>query len=230
MTDFLRRVRCMTSLASAKLSLEPVPKWIRATVEGRFVVDSKRAQLVRQGTDGKPCTYAVPPEDVVGDLPDEARVDVDGFVAVDWDAVDAWYEEAEEVGVHPRDPKMRIDVRASSRHVVVERDGVRLAESHRPVLLFEDVPKLPIRYYLSHDDVDLRLLEPGGKRTQCPYKGEASHHHVWVGDRRIDDLAWTYPTPLREVEPIRGLIAFYNERVDVTVDGERQERPRTPFS
>lgn len=209
--------------------LEPTPKWVRAVAGGRVVADSRRARIVRPPR-SPPRTYAFPPEDVDDALPAEARVEVDGHVAVQWDAVDHWFEESEEVFVHPRDPHKRIDVLRSRRHVVVELDGERLAESHRPVLLFEDVPSLPVRYYLQLDDCDLGRLRRSERRSACPYKGFARYFDVKVGDRWRDGLAWTYPAPFREVDPVRGLVSFWNERVDLVVDGERLERPESPFS
>lgn len=209
-------------------ALEPTPKWVRAVVGGRVVADSRRAVLVRPPR-SPPRTYAFPPADVT-DAPEEARVEVDGYVALQWDAVDHWFEESEEVFVHPRDPHTRIDVLRSRRHVVVERDGQRLAESQHPVLLFEDVPNLPVRYYLPLDDCDLSRLRRSDHHSACPYKGFADYFDVRVGGRWMRDLAWTYPAPFREVDPVRGLVAFWNERVDLTVDGERLERPRSPFS
>jgi uncharacterized protein (DUF427 family) len=147
-----------------------------------------------------------------------------GYVIVDFDAFDAWYEEDERNVGHPRDPFHRIDIVHSSRHVRVERDGELLAESTRPRLLFE--PPLPVRYYLSPEDVRADLLAPSETRTACAYKGEASYLSL-AGE---DDVAWTYPEPLREASEVRDRIAFFNERVDVVVDGERRERPITPWS
>jgi len=211
-------------------TLEPTPKRIRAVLDGRVVADPRRAMTVRP-PHPPPRTYAFPQEDVDDEaVPPGARVDVDGHVALQWDAMDHWFEESEEVFVHPRDPQKRIDVLRSGRHVVVERDGERLAESRRPVLLFEDVPALPVRYYLQPDDCDLTRLRRSESRSACPYKGFARYYDVRVGDAWIPDLAWTYPAPFREVDPIRGLVAFYNEKLDLIVDRERLERPKTPFS
>jgi len=142
----------------------------------------------------------------------------------EWGAMDAWFEEDEEVFVHPRDPYTRVDILASSRHVQVEVDGVTLAETRRPTLLFET--GLPVRYYLPKVDVRLDLLDPGDTTSACPYKGLARY---WSAPG-APDVAWSYPTPLPESQKIAGLVCFYNERVDLIVDGERQARPRTPFS
>ncbi|WP_371494001.1 DUF427 domain-containing protein [Kitasatospora sp. NBC_00374] len=146
-----------------------------------------------------------------------------------WDAVDAWYEEDERVFVHPRSPYTRVDALRSTRTVRVERDGVVLAESSSPVLVFET--GLPTRYYLNPTDVDRTRLIPSDTVTACPYKGTTSGY--WTartGDRLHPDLAWSYGFPTRELQPIAGLIAFYNERTDLFLDGRALERPRTPFS
>ena len=147
-----------------------------------------------------------------------------GYVVVDFDAFGAWYEEDERNVSHPRDPFHRIDILHSSRPVRVELDGEVLAESSRPYLLFET--SLPVRYYLPAEDVRTELLRPSETRTYCAYKGEASY----LSSTGQDDVAWTYTDPLREATEITGRIAFFNERVDLVVDGELLDRPVTPWS
>jgi uncharacterized protein (DUF427 family) len=151
-----------------------------------------------------------------------------GLIRLEWDAMDAWFEEDEEIFAHPRDPYHRVDILSSSRHVRVEVDGVTVAESASPRLLFET--GLPVRYYLPRTHVRMDLLTPTDKVTHCPYKGEASYWSVRAGDTVHADLAWSYRTPLPESEQIAGLVAFYDEKVDVYVDGELQERPATKFA
>jgi uncharacterized protein (DUF427 family) len=112
--------------------------------------------------------------------------------------------------------------------VRVELDGVVVGESRRPHALFET--HLPTRWYLPPEDVDQELIEPSGTVTRCPYKGTASYFSVRVGDRVHDDVAWTYPDPVVECPRIAGLIAFFNERVDLAVDDAPQPRPRSPWS
>lgn len=147
-----------------------------------------------------------------------------GYVIVDFAAFDAWYEEDEPNVGHPRDPFHAIDIVHSSRHVHVERDGVVLAESSRPYLLFE--PPLPVRYYLPTQDVRCDLLQPSPTRSVCAYKGEATYWSV----AGADDIAWSYPAPLRQTAEIVGRITFFNEHADITVDGIRLDRPVTPWS
>ena len=137
-------------------------------------------------------------------------------------------QEDEEVYVHPRDPYSRVDTLHSSPHVQVAIDGVVLADSVKPVLLFET--GLPARYYLPQVDVRMDLLVPTETATACPYKGTARYWSYHAGSTAAKDVAWSYPTPLAESLKVAGLVAFYNERVDLTIDGVPQERPRTPFS
>ncbi|MEV5299916.1 DUF427 domain-containing protein [Amycolatopsis methanolica] len=150
-----------------------------------------------------------------------------GHVRLDFAAMDSWFEEDEEIFVHPRDPRTRVDILASSRHVRIEIDGVTVAESRSPRLLFET--GLPTRYYLPKTDVRLDLLEPSDTITRCPYKGEASYYSVRVGDRLHSDVVWYYRSPLPESQKVQGLVAFYDEKVDVYLDGVKQERPKTKF-
>jgi uncharacterized protein (DUF427 family) len=152
--------------------------------------------------------------------------DLADYVVLDFAKFDWWEEDEPNIG-HPRDPFHRIDIVSSSRHVRLERDGVVLAQSSRPRLLFETL--LPTRCYLPRDDILVPLL-PSAKRTTCAYKGHASYFSPVVGEREVPDLAWTYEHPLREASEVTGLIAFFNERIDVVVDGELLERPITPWS
>ena len=151
------------------------------------------------------------------------------MVRLDWGAMDAWFEEDEQVFVHPRDPYTRVDALRSTREVRVELDGTVLADSTSPVLVFET--GLPTRYYLNRTDVDFTRLTPTDTVTACPYKGTTGGYWAaTIGGRTYPDLAWSYTFPSRELLPISGLIAFYNERVDLVVDGELLERPNTHFS
>jgi uncharacterized protein (DUF427 family) len=150
------------------------------------------------------------------------------YVAFYWARADAWYEEDDEVFKHPRDPYHRVDVLSSSRHVEVRVGGVLVAESRRPRLLFET--GLPVRYYLPKLDVKQELLVPSPTRSRCPYKGEAVYWSVRDGDELLEDIVWSYPAPIPEAPKIENLLAFYNEKTDITVDGVLQERPATKWS
>jgi uncharacterized protein (DUF427 family) len=145
-----------------------------------------------------------------------------GAIRLDWDAMDAWFEEDEEVFTHVRDPYTRLDILPSSRHVRIEVDGVTIAESTSPRLLFET--GLRTRYYLPKTHVRMDLLVPSETTSHCPYKGEAEWWSVRVGDELHPDLAWSYPTPLPESQKVAGLVGFYDEKVDVYVDGVLQDK------
>lgn len=156
-----------------------------------------------------------------------ADPDLAGHVLLDFAAFDAWYEEDELNVAHPKDPFKRIDVLPSSRHVRVSLDGTLLAESARSRILFET--HLPPRYYLPREDVRVELVS-SATRTWCAYKGQASYLSPVGGDGPLADLAWTYLDPKHDAEQVRGLVCFFDERVDVEVDGVRRERPVTPWS
>ena len=150
------------------------------------------------------------------------------LIRFDWDSMDAWFEEDEQVFTHPRDPYTRVDILASSRHVRVEVSGTTIAESTSPRMLFET--GLPVRYYLPKTHIRMDLLTPTESVSHCPYKGQAEYWSVRAGDGVCDDLAWSYRAPFAESQKIAGLIAFYNEKVDIYVDGVLQDRPVTKFS
>ena len=157
------------------------------------------------------------------------RVDIKGHVAFYWDKLDHWFEEDEEVFVHPRDPHHRVDALRSSRQVRVVVGGETVAESDRPVLVFET--DMPVRYYLPKQHVRLDVLTPTDTVTRCPYKGQAHYWSATAGGRTVDDAAWTYTYPLPAVSAVGAHVAFFQERVDeVWVDGEQIERPQTLWS
>jgi uncharacterized protein (DUF427 family) len=117
----------------------------------------------------------------------------------------------------------------STRHVRVELDGAMLAESSSPVMVFET--GLPTRYYFNRTEVSFDHLVPTDTVTSCPYKGMTSAYwSVRIGNELHPDMAWAYDFPTRQLLPIAGLISFYNELVDVIIDGERLPRPKTHFS
>jgi uncharacterized protein (DUF427 family) len=281
------QVRELLASGFGELRHEPTAKRIQAVLGGKTVIDSTRAVLVWEPRRIVP-SYAVPVEDVAGDLAPAGTVlagagaagpgddvgvaladvtalrvldprvpftvhsadgeavdlhaagqvrpgagfrpadeDLAGLVILDFGAFDAWYEEDELNVAHPRDPFHRIDVLPSSRQVRLELDGEVLAVSSRPVLLFETL--LPTRYYLPRADVTAALV-PSPTRTWCAYKGQASYFSASVGGRLVPDIAWSYPDPQHDAARVRDLIAFFDERIDVILDGERRARPVTPWS
>src|SRR5271165_436650 len=237
--------------------VEPAPRRVRGYVDGALVFDTTRAHYVWEIAYYP--QYYIPAADVRMELlqdedhvqklqlgssrlyslssagrtwPSAARVYDSGRVAdsvrFEWDALD-WFEEDEPLILHPRNPYVRVDSLRSHRHIRVELDGVVLAETHSPVLLFET--GLPTRYYIDRTDVVFEHLDTTSTQTVCPYKGFTSQYWaVRIGDAVYPDLAWTYDSPLREVAPIAGMIAFYNEKLDIFVDDTRLARPSTHFN
>jgi uncharacterized protein (DUF427 family) len=226
--------------------IEPAPRRVRAVLNGAFVFDTTAALYVWEWP--KYPQYYIPFEDVNRDLlVDEGKPerlhrgsakryglrvgDVErkgvahlyagdrvpelaNTVRFDWAALDAWFEEDEQVFVHPRDPYTR------------ESDGVVLAESLSPVMVFET--GLPTRYYLDRTDVHFEHLEASDTVSSCPYKGRTTAYWSLAGGER--DIAWSYEFPTGQLQPIAGLIAFYNEKVDTFLDGQLLESPHTHFS
>lgn len=239
--------------------VEPTPRWIRVRLGDELLASSRRALLLIDYGPHRLPTYFIPIDDVRRDALVDASTDAHGretwtvraggkevqrgayafvspegdlsalagHVSFRWDEID-WYEEDERVFVHARDPHKRVDVARSTRHVRVEIDGITVAESRRPTLLFETT--LPARYYLPEADVRMDLLIPSDTVTACPYKGAASYFSMRAGDVARKDIAWTYRSPIPENPRIRNLICFFNEHVDLFVDGEAVPRPTTPWS
>lgn len=237
----------------------PGYKWIRGLLDGRVVVDSRQYQYVweipywpwwffpRHHINAD--LAESPVRDAAPELPDGAvrydvrcgdrtlegaaraypdHVDIGDLVTIDFDALDHWFEEDVEVFVHPRSPYTRIDALASSRHVVVSIDGVEVANTHKPTVLFET--GVPPRFYIPMTDADLTILVGNDRSSSCPYKGDATYFDAHVGGDVVNDVAWTYTLPRPESAPIAGHICFYDEKLDIDIDGERQPRPRTHFA
>jgi uncharacterized protein (DUF427 family) len=203
----------------------------RGDVDEAFLVDEAHLHKLKLGSAQR---YGLRVGDV--ERPGTARLYTESPVAgvagtfrFDWEALDSWFEEDEEVFVHPRNPYTRVDAIRSTRTVRVELQGTVLAESSSPVMVFET--GLPTRYYLNRTEVDFTHLVPSDKRTGCPYKGRTTGSwSVRVGETIHEDLAWAYDFPTRQLSPIAGLIAFYNEKVDIFLDAVELERPVTHFS
>lgn len=214
------------------LFVDPTPRWIRAVRGGETVIDSRRAKMLHQH--GVLARYFFPREDVrwdeLGDLeavaPPGGAPGLEDHVTFAWDDLDAWFEEDEQLIAHAIDPYHRVDVRRTSRHVVVSAGGAVLAETRRAHALFET--GLPTRWYVPREDV-VAALEPSELRTECAYKGVASYVSIRVGDELLENIAWMYPQPRHDAAAVRDLLCFFNEAVDLDVDGERQARPETPW-
>jgi uncharacterized protein (DUF427 family) len=234
---------------------EDSPRRVRGVLGGRTVVDSTRVKLLHErghlprwyfpiedvdrdllvATDhhtrcpfkGEASYFSVSAGDRIAENavwhypePIAGTEWLEGHVAFSFDRLDAWYEEDERVFVHPRDPYHRVDVLSSSRHVRISLDGETLAETTRPKALFET--SLPTRWYIPPEDVNADLLTGRALETSCPYKGTTARY-LDAGDEIA--IGWTYDEVLPAVAGIEGHVAFFDERVDVEVDGERRERP-----
>lgn len=216
-----------------KLLFHEFPRRVRGRFEGETVLDTTRGRLLHE-TGILPVFYA-PVEDLERALleeSDHSRTQsgttpptddaswLRGYAAVYWDAMDSWFDEEQEIRGHLRDPYHRVDIRRSSRHVRVTAHGETIAESRQPVVLFETglgalLPAARRR--------PPRLLEASDTETVCPYKGTANWWSLSLGDRSIDDAAWSYPEPLDEAREARDHISFFGEGIAVEVDGERVE-------
>jgi uncharacterized protein (DUF427 family) len=160
-------------------------------------------------------------------LPEAAGIK--GHLAFYWNKMDRWYEEDEEVFVHPRDPFKRVDVMPSKRHIRIVINGEPIADTRRPRLLFET--NHPVRYYIPHEDIRMDLLVPSATKSRCPYKGPACYWSVKIGDQRFEDMAWGYMDPIPECPKIKGLICFFHERgAEIYVDGEKIPPPKTKWA
>ena len=158
----------------------------------------------------------------------EASAIKDHF-SFEWDKMDKWMEEDEELYKHARDPYKRVDALPSSRHIRVVIDGQTVAETKRPHLLFET--NHPVRYYIPQEDVRMDLLTPSATKSRCPYKGPASYWSVRLGKETFSDLVWGYMETIPECPKIKGLVCFFHERgCDIYVDGELVEQPKTKWA
>jgi uncharacterized protein (DUF427 family) len=198
-----------------------------------------RSELFAPSEDAGPIEFLVNHDVHAGDLvvtggaqlfrnPPDRLAELDGYWTFTWDSGLTWFEEALEVHVHARDPLTRVDVLPSERHVRVELDGEVVAESRRPHALFET--HLPTRWYLPADNVRSEMLVPSDTVTRCPYKGTASYWSVQTPEALHRDVAWYYPDPVVECPRIAGLVCFFNEKVDLFIDGVREARPQSPWS
>jgi uncharacterized protein (DUF427 family) len=136
-------------------------------------------------------------------------------VAFAWRAMDAFYEEDERIVGHAADAYHRIDIRQSSRHLVV-KDGVRpIADTKRPVVLYES--GFAPRWYVPREDIDESALVQADGQTFCPYKGLASYYDI--GDHKR--AAWYYPQAWPEVARISNIVSFEPDEVQVFLDDKK---------
>ena len=234
MTTSAQPIPDYPQMAADRGRIEPAPRRVRGFRGSEPVFDTTSARYVWE-VPYYP-QYYIPVADVRADVLRDGRRGARvfdegpfaGLVRFRWDTL-AWFEEDEPIFGHPRNPYVRVDALRSHRHVTVALDGVELADTVCPVMLFET--GLPTRYYIDRTDVAFEHLEPSITQTLCPYKGVTSAYwSVRVREETAADLAWTYETPLPAVAPIANMVAFYNENVDITVDGVQLARPKTHFS
>ena len=190
--------------------VEPFPRRVRGVKQGREAVGSEEVVLVHR--QGQPPAYAFPVADVTG-VPCEPEPEAAGYVRVAWDAVDEWYEEEEQVFMHPRNPYHRVDCVPTSRRLRVEADGVVLVDSTITIGVYET--SLSPRLYVSRDQVLADVLIPSSTTTYCPYKGTATYWTAEVGGESLADVAWSYDSPNSECLAIRGHLCFDETKVSV---------------
>ncbi|KAJ7364192.1 hypothetical protein DFH08DRAFT_838555 [Mycena albidolilacea] len=237
--------------------IEDSPKRIRVLFGGEFVVDTRKAKLVWENkyyptyffphselsqeylqlasehpTNGDTYDLIIASKKAPGAVTmysSPSHQHLNGLLKITFRDADAWFEEDEQIFVHPKDPYKRVDVLNSSRHIRIEVDGIEVASTRSPKLLYET--GLPVRSYIPKTDCRLDLLVPSELTTACPYKGDAHYYHIQVSpEKRLENVVWWYRNPNLECAAINGLVAFYDEKVDVFVDGEKQAHPKSLWS
>lgn len=200
-------------VAGQLVYVEPFQRRVRAVRQGDTVVDSERVVLVHRP--GAAPSYAFPAGDVSG-VESTPVPEAPAFVTVTWDAVDAWWEEDQEVFLHPRNPYHRIDIVPTHRRLRVLLGDTVLVDTTETLLLYETslAPKL----YVHPRHVTPGILSPSETTTYCPYKGTTTYWHATLSGVRADDVAWSYEEPLPESTAIRGLLSFEESRVRIETD------------
>ena len=153
--------------------------------------------------------------------------DLRGMVKIDFGIMDQWFEEDTPIYVHPKDPFKRVDILESTRPVKVSVEGQMIAKTTTSMHLYET--SLPRRFYIPFTSIDASVLRPSTTKTKCPYKGDAEYYSVEINGKLHEDLFWYYRNPTLESSKVVGLCCPYNERVDIELDGEKLERPKTHF-
>src|SRR5215470_5801021 len=215
------------------------PRNVRVIFGDETIADSKRVKLLRESSILP--VYYFPKQDVRMDLlaptahttacPYKGEATYWTARSGDKIAENAawWFEEDEEIFVHPRDPFKRVDALPSKRHVRVVIDGKTVAETRRPHLLFET--NHPVRYYIPREDVRMDYLVSSATRSRCPYKGPASYWSAKIGDQVFEDMIWGYMEPIPECPKIKGLLCFFHERgAEIFVDDEKILPPQTKWA
>jgi uncharacterized protein (DUF427 family) len=222
-----RRVTPSYAVPEGDLLVDVQPAPAGPEDDGRPVLDPRVPFRVHTAP-GEPLSVRLPDGTVAdGAAFRPADPDLAGLVVLDFAAFE-WLDEDEPMISHPHDPRHRIDVCRSSRTVRIDHQGRLLAESDRARWLFEGTFAF-VRYYLPRDDVAVPLVRDDSKITMCAYKGVATYWSV-ADDPALARIAWTYEQPLNDAAQVRGLVCFFTERLDLSVDGDPVPRVWTPWS
>ncbi|MCJ1307679.1 hypothetical protein MMC25_001327 [Agyrium rufum] len=223
-----RRVRLLKDGAYIADTTEALYVW-EWPYYPQYYIPTKHTKLSipNPSNNDKTAAYSSLPAPYSGFVVHDPSSPLKDYIRFDWPSIDAWFEEDEQIFVHPRDPFKRVDCLPSSRRITVKLNDVELADATNVVMLFET--SLPTRYYLPATSVRWDLLKGSETVTSCPYKGDANYHSVVIEGKEFVDLVWYYKHPTRESAPVEGRLCFYNEKVDIYVDGVKQERPKTKF-
>jgi uncharacterized protein (DUF427 family) len=200
-------------IPSGLVFVEPHPRRVQATVDGRTVIDTEHALMVHRV--GQPLSYVFP-VDEVGALAGESEVEAPGFVHVPWDSVDAWYEEGRRLVHYPPNPYHRVDCRPTRRRLHVEVAGAVIVDTDDTLVLFET--SLEPKLYVSPALLRAGRLRRTDTTTYCNYKGDCTWWAVEVEDSIVEDAAWSYEDPLPESALIRGMVSFDPARVEVRAE------------
>ena len=193
--------------------IEPHPRRVQAIRNGHTVIDTERALMVHRS--GQALSYAFA-ADEIGDLPGVPVPEAPGFVVVPWTEVDSWSEEGRQLVHYPPNPYHRVDCRPTARSLRVDVSGTTLVDTVDTVILFETA--LKPRLYVSPSLVRTDLLSRSATTSYCNYKGYATYWTVAVGDTVVEDVAWSYPDPLPESLPIKGMLSFDEAKADVLAE------------
>ncbi len=198
------------TVPSGLVYVEPFPRRVRGVSAGRTVLDSERVLLVHRPA--QPPTYAFPSGDAT-EVRSEVEPEADGYVRVGWGAVDSWYEEEEQVFVHPRNPYHRVDCIPTARRLRVELAGVVVVDTTATIGVYET--SLAPRLYVNRAQLLVDVLKPSASTTYCPYKGTASYWSALVGEEVVPDVAWSYETPHSECRAIHSHLSFDETKLTV---------------
>lgn len=204
---------CFPPLPDDVVFAEPHPRRVQAVVNGRIVIDTEAALLVHRR--GQPLAYAFPAGQT-GDLPATPLPEKPEYVQVPWTAADTWLEEGRTLVHYPPNPYHRVDCRPGRRGLRVSVGGTTLVDTADSTVLFETA--LAPRLYVAPAHVRMDLLRKSPTTSYCNYKGHATYWSAVIGDTVVDDIAWSYETPLPESVPIAGYLSFDDTRTEMLAE------------